>query len=185
MNKNDNAVRDYSRMSYAEWADSVRGNLTLADRHLWHGPIPESAEEIVFKSFRDREDLVDVELPKNLTAIGLSAFINCKNLRSVTFPKTLKKVETWAFSETSLSSIRYEGTIEEFDQIVFGKGWCEGCQPVVHCSNGDIDFGADPFFVKTLVFDGTKADWAKRFGQHPWFNRRIETIHCTDGEIHH
>lgn len=106
--------------NFEEWANCIKGDCTLADRHPWHGPIPESAEEIVFKAFRDREDLVDVTLPKNLSAIGLSAFINCSNLRSVSFPRTLKKVGTWAFAGTALAEIRYEGTIEEVDQIEFG-----------------------------------------------------------------
>ena len=140
MSTNKDTSIDYSRMSYEEWANCIRADISLADRCLWHGPVPDSAEEIVFKSFRDRDDLIDVTLPKNLTAIRLSAFINCTNLRSVTFPKTLKTVEAWAFSGTALAEIRYEGTIEEFDKIEFDKDWCEGCPLIVYCSNGNIDF---------------------------------------------
>ncbi len=142
MTKNDKTEKDYSDMTYSEYACCVKANPPIADKCLWWGPVPESAKEIVFKAFRDREDLVDVALPKDLTAIRLSAFINCKNLRSVTFPKTLKTVEAWAFAGTALAEIRYEGTIEEFGRIEFSDEWCDRCKPVVHCSNGDIDFGA-------------------------------------------
>ena len=145
--------------------------------------VPQTEGEIGFKEFWDREDLVDVALPRNVTSIGLLAFVGCKNLRSVTFPKALKKIEPDAFFATALSEILYDGTVEEFDRIEFPKNWCEDRNPVIRCSNGTIDFGAGPFYVKTLAFAGTKDDWVRRYGNHPWFNRRIETVRCTDGVI--
>ncbi len=144
MTKNDKTTKGYSCVTYSEYARCVKANPPIADERLWRGPVPESAKEIVFKAFRDREDLVDVALPKDLTAIRLSAFINCTNLRSVTFPKTLKKVESWAFAGTSLAVIRYEGTIEEFDRIEFGGDWCGDCKPVVHCTDADINYSPPP-----------------------------------------
>ena len=97
-------------------------------------PVLRSAKEIGFKEFWNREDLVDVALPRNVTSIGLLAFVGCTNLRSVTFPKALKTVEGDAFFATALAEIRYDGTVEEFDRIQFGSGWCEGRKPVVRCS---------------------------------------------------
>ena len=145
--------------------------------------VPKTSGEIGFKEFWNREDLVDVALPRNVTSIGLLAFVGCTNLRSVTFPKALKKIESDAFYATALSEILYDGTVEEFDQIQFGSNWCEGCKPVVRCSNGTIDFGAEPFFVKKLAFDGTKADWANRYAPDHWLNRRVAVVRCTDGDI--
>ena len=116
-------------------------NKTNADEER-PGPIPASATEIGFKEFWSREDLVDVALPRNLSAIRLLAFVGCKNLRSVSLPRSLKTIETWAFFATGLSEIRYDGTVEDFDRIQFGSGWCEGRKPVVRCANGTIDFGA-------------------------------------------
>lgn len=146
-------------------------------------PIPASAQEIGFKEFWNREDLVDVALPRDVAAIRLLAFVGCKNLRSVSLPKSLKTIETWAFFATALAEIRYDGTVEEFDRIQFGSGWCEGRKPVVRCSNGTIDFGAEPFYVKKLVFDGTKSDWARRYAPDHWLNRRVAVVRCTDGDI--
>ena len=145
--------------------------------------VPESAKEIGFKAFWGREDLVDVRLPRDLETVRLLAFVGCKNLRSVSLPKSVKKLEGWAFVGTALSEIRYDGTIEDFDRIEFGGGWCEGRNPVVRCSNGTINFGANPFFVKKLAFDGTKAEWAARYTPDHWLNRRVAVIRCTDGDI--
>ena len=86
--------------------------------------VPQTEGEIGFKEFWDREDLVDVALPRNVTSIGLLAFVGCTNLRSVTFPKALKKIESDAFYATTLSEILYDGTVEEFDRIEFPKNWC-------------------------------------------------------------
>lgn len=146
-------------------------------------PVLRSAKEIGFKEFWGREDLVDVALPENVTSIGILAFVGCKNLRSVKFPKSLKAVGSDAFYATALSEVLYDGTVEEFDRIQFSSDWCEGCKPVVRCANGTIDFGAGPFFVKRLAFDGTKADWAKRYAPGHWLNRRVAVVHCTDGDI--
>ena len=157
-------------------------NKTNADEER-PGPIPASATEIGFKEFWSREDLVDVALPRNLSAIRLLAFVGCKNLRSVSLPRSLKTIETWAFFATGLSEIRYDGTVEDFDRIQFGSGWCEGRKPVVRCANGTIDFGAEPFYVKKLAFDGTKADWARRYAPDHWLNRRVAVVRCTDGDI--
>lgn len=145
--------------------------------------VPQTAGEIGFKEFWNREDLVDVALPRDVAAIRLLAFVGCKNLRSVSLPKSLKTIETWAFFATALAEIRYDGTVEAFDRIQFGSGWCEGRKPVVRCSNGTIDFGAEPFYVKELAFDGTKADWAKRYAPDHWLNRRVAVVRCTDGDI--
>ena len=111
-------------------------------------PVLRSAKEIGFKEFWGREDLVDVALPRDVAAIRLLAFVGCTNLRSVTFPKALKKIESDAFYATALSEILYDGTVEEFDRIEFPKNWCEDRNPVVRCSNGTIDSGAEPFYVK-------------------------------------
>ena len=147
--------------------------------------VPKTSGEIGFKEFWNREDLVDVALPRNVTSIGLLAFVGCTNLRSVTFPKSLKTVDGEAFYATALSEILYDGTVEEFDRIRFGSNWCEGRKPVVRCSNGTIDFGAEPFYVKELAFSGTTSEWARRYAKHPWFARRIETVRCTDGVLRH
>ena len=126
---------------------------------------------------------MDVALPRDVAAIRLLAFVGCKNLRSVSLPRSLKTIETWAFFATGLSEIRYDGTVEDFDRIQFGPGWCEGCKPVVRCSTGTIDFGAGPFYVKKLAFDGTKADWAARYAPDHWLNRRVAVVHCSDGDV--
>lgn len=146
-------------------------------------PVLPSAKEIGFKEFWGREDLVDVALPENVTSIGILAFVGCKNLRSVAFPKSLKSVGSDAFYATALSEVLYDGTVEEFDRIQFSSDWCEGRKPVVRCANGTIDFGAELFYVKKLAFDGTKADWAKRYAPGHWLNRRVAVVHCTDGDI--
>ena len=146
--------------------------------------MPDTVKSIEWKTFEHCANLKEVRLSANLESIGLSAFRGCSNLRTVTFPKSLKKIEIWAFASTALTNIYYDGTIEEFDRIEFGGGWCQPNKPVVHCSNGVIDFGSEPFFIEELRFTGTKAEWVIQFGTHPWFNRRIRRICCSDGTFY-
>ena len=57
-------------------------------------------------SLSNRQNLVSVDIPDNITSIGSSAFSNCSNLTSVTIGTGVTTVEGWAFSYcTSLTSL--------------------------------------------------------------------------------
>ena len=57
-------------------------------------------------SLSNRDNLVSVVIPDNITSIGSSAFSNCSNLTSVTIGTGVTTVEGWAFSYcTSLTSL--------------------------------------------------------------------------------
>lgn len=53
--------------------------------------------EIPSNQFYNHDNLITIQLPKNLNSIGGSAFENCDNLQDVTFPGTLRTIESYAF----------------------------------------------------------------------------------------
>ena len=69
------------------------------------------------------------------------AFYYCKNLKSITIPKNIKKIESAAFRGcNNLTDVYYDGTKAEFDAIA-PSGWdsfgSKNC--VLHCADGDFE----------------------------------------------
>lgn len=68
-------------------------------------------------AFRDRQDLTEIVIPKNITSIGGGAFLGCRRLVSIT----------------------YEGTVAEWEQVTLGIKWYSGYSvATVKCSDGDV-----------------------------------------------
>lgn len=61
-----------------------------------------------------------VSIPWGVTEIGYSAFMNCKNLYSVHFPETLKKIDIQAFLETGCVNFHLPSSLEEVGRQAFG-----------------------------------------------------------------
>ena len=66
--------------------------------------LPDSVEEIGAEAFYGCKNLKSIVFPKNLKAIGDSAFSSC-NLESITLPESLKEIGEYAFSYCNLKSI--------------------------------------------------------------------------------
>ncbi len=68
-------------------------------------------------AFRDRLDLTHIVIPKNINYIGGGAFYGC----------------------TNLVSIRYEGTVAEWEEVFLGVKWFESyAVSTVKCSDGEV-----------------------------------------------
>ena len=83
------------------------------------GTIPTDASitKIGNTAFIDRHDLKHIVIPKNITSIGGGAFSGCVNLES----------------------IRYEGTVAEWEKISLGIVWYKDYGvSTVQCSDGDV-----------------------------------------------
>ncbi len=73
-------------------------------------------------AFRDRLDLTHIVIPKNITYIGGGAFYGC----------------------TNLVSIRYEGTVAEWEKVNLGVAWYRGYSVrSVKCSDGEVKIEFD------------------------------------------
>ena len=70
------------------------------------------------------------------------AFSGCNSLESITIPKTVTMIDNKAFENcTSLSTINYTGTKEDWTKIRLGTDWKKNVPAtVVHCSDGDYTF---------------------------------------------
>lgn len=72
--------------------------------------------------------------------VGDFAFDGCVNLQYIKIPKTVTRIEVYSLRNcTSLESIDYEGTIEEWNNIDISSNWYYGSAiTTIHCTDGDI-----------------------------------------------
>lgn len=70
-------------------------------------------------AFQGRNDLTEIVISKNITSIGGGAFYDCPNLKS----------------------IRYEGTVAEWEKVSLGVKWYMGSVKTVKCSDGEAKIG--------------------------------------------
>ncbi len=91
-------------------------------------------------TFSYRFNLFSVSLPDSLQVIGNSSFAYCRNLERIVLPNSLKVIGDKAFLLcSSLSEIRFEGTKEEWNNIVKGKDWSYVVSALcVQCKDGDV-----------------------------------------------
>lgn len=69
------------------------------------------------RTFEDCISLSNVSIGSNVRSIGSSAFDNCLSLNKIVIPKSVKKIAIWAFSDTGLTDVYYEGTEAQWDLI--------------------------------------------------------------------
>jgi|GEM_PF-4883680 len=96
--------------------------------------VTKGIKDIQFWTFMGDKSLTDVTLASTVESIQLEAFLHCENLKSVTLPKSLKRVGQNVFSleepgkkgayqtdnvNPNLKDIYYQGTEEEWKQIEF------------------------------------------------------------------
>lgn len=85
-------------------------------------PTDEKITKIGPCAFQGRSDLTHVDIPKNITSIGGGAFYDCPNI----------------------VSIRYEGTVAEWEKISLGVKWYDDYPvSVVKCSDGEVKIEFD------------------------------------------
>lgn len=85
-------------------------------------PTDEKITKIGPCAFQGRSDLTHVVIPKNITSIGGGAFHGCPNI----------------------VSIRYEGTVAEWEEVSLGVKWYTGYQvATVKCSDGEAKIEFD------------------------------------------
>ena len=84
-------------------------------------------------------------IPSTVETIGKSAISDIRTNHSITIPTSVKKIETMAFaSNTSISSISYQGTMNEFKAIYLEEDWNWNCYiQYVVCSDGSVKIRVD------------------------------------------
>ncbi len=85
--------------------------------------IPSSITSIGDSAFRLCSSLTSIIIPNDVTNIESWIFYNCTSLTSITIPSSITTVGTCSFSNcTSLTNVYYQGTIEDWCNILFTHG---------------------------------------------------------------
>ena len=83
----------------------------------------------------------DVVIRQGVEEIGYNesfgaVFVNCHTLTSVTIPRSVKNIGSYAFAYcSSLSEVIYSGTRAEFEAIISSELWAVGSSFTVRCSD--------------------------------------------------
>ena len=125
--------------------------------------VPDTVEYIDMRAFVMCTNLKSITLSNNVQEISLAVFgaigaenlsipegvdticamvcHSCANLAHIDLPSTLKVIGEMAFADCgSLSTINYNGTIEEWGRVKKVDKWINsGASYKVHCTNGDTD----------------------------------------------
>ena len=74
-------------------------------------------------NFEDKDNLLRINLPTNLTSIGKNAFSGCESLLEIVIPKGVISIGDWAFSSCyDLISVKIPNTVTSIGGYCFG--WC-------------------------------------------------------------
>ena len=111
--------------------------------------LPNTITTIKGHSFRNCISLKSINFPEGLLYIGGNdnyemqsyAFEGCTSLTQIDLPHSLLAIGGWSFEGcTNISSINYNGTIEEWGNVYKGTAWARGvATTVVHCTDGDVN----------------------------------------------
>lgn len=103
---------------------------------------PSSTLSIISDSaFANCSSLKKIELTAGIYRLGDSAFAGCKNLQSlVIYSREFTSIGRYAFSGCiNLSTITYDGYIEDFAKIKLDKGWNDHVPAAyVKCQDGEF-----------------------------------------------
>lgn len=76
--------------------------------------------------FANLTKLISVKLPKSITKIGLSSFMNCASLREIAIPEGVESIDGWAFSHcSSLKEVSFPSTLKYIDGYAFSNSGIE------------------------------------------------------------
>ena len=112
-------------------------------------------------AFQGCEALTNIYLPLSVTEIGSSAFAFCENLVSISIQNNVKVIEASAFEECSkLSRISLPVGLKRIEDYAFQLSG-----------------------LKSIDFDGTKAQWEAIIKGKDWNKGTSIQVKCTDSKV--
>jgi hypothetical protein len=142
--------------------------------------IPEGIPALVQQAFQYNCYVEEVYLPDSVKKIHFQAFEHCKSLRVLSFSHNMDELGCNAINGCdALKTIIYRGTIFEFT-FLETPGQTPDLE-VVYCTDGEIRFGKDrEYYIETLYYPGTRAEWEVLHGPDDWRSKRSKKIICAD-----
>ncbi|MCR5184825.1 MAG: leucine-rich repeat domain-containing protein [Bacilli bacterium] len=111
---------------------SITGN-------IFERPIDQNTTRLVFSGSHNLKEFILCD-NCGVTTIPIHAFYHCESLETITLGSELKSIDSWSFSYcTSLTTINYLGTVEQWQQIYKNVYWNETVPATyVTCSDGVV-----------------------------------------------
>ena len=78
-------------------------------------------------------------IPNGIEILDRSMFNNCFSLETLTLPSSIKSLGNWFIQSNVLSTINFNGTIEQWEAISKGTDWnSSNSNYIIRCSDGTI-----------------------------------------------
>lgn len=115
--------------------------VAIADNDKTFDDPKEDIRLIEENTFKGCTSLAEIRLPEELTLLARRLFDGCTALEEITIPARMEALDEGSFAGcTALATIRYEGTVEEWNKLPKGMLWnldVTGCTVV--CSDGSVE----------------------------------------------
>lgn len=130
-------IRSMAKLTVLNLAevDIVKGGTFISS--IYNDKIDVSNNEIAEEMFYEKDKLISVTLPENITAIGLKSFSDCSRLASIVIPDRVVSIGTNAFFGcTALKEITIPASVISIDYGAFqgcsalAKVRCKGVTPI-------------------------------------------------------
>ena len=102
--------------------------------------LPQKLEIINDYVFYGCISLPKIEVPDNVRIIGKYAFNYCKSLKNLTLGDNLFSIDEQVINNTSLESIKYKGTMEQWNKIYISDFNSRLNKILIHCIDGDLKY---------------------------------------------
>ena len=101
--------------------------------------IGNGVKEIGYYAFQNCGSLTSIIIPDNVTYIGDEAFSGCGSLTSITIGNGVTSIGRYAFQDCcNLTDITFNGTTEEWHNVVIIGNETNVSSLTVHCTDGDL-----------------------------------------------
>lgn len=146
--------------------------------------VADGTEVVCDRAFMNLKDLKSVTLPASVKAIGESAFSGCKSLTDVNIPERVTEIRQATFRDCdALTAIELPASVTEIDKFAFGR---ELTTLVVHAPEMTIDkyafMNARDF--ATLIVPAGRADYYRTLLADIRVKAEVEEIEISTEKQH-
>lgn len=100
---------------------------------------PDTVHTINTHAFSPNSDAVRINLSDSVTTIGNYAFYSCHALEDIYIPKSVTTIDYWAFHMSSVSTIYYEGTEEDWAAIQLDDSNAQALEDITIIYSASLD----------------------------------------------